>query len=148
VGEAEVQPFVPLIFRRVQIMVLLLLTHSVPNLVASFVPPNIVTFNKDSHHDIPAHKGKKNFVSLPIEGCIISSVYLTSKQRLAPEPNTQMQRNPESARKRTLEEMIEPAWQIMLYNALPTVRVRTEPELRETRLTITETKSGNPRFCE
>lgn len=31
--------------------------------------------------------------------------------------------------------MMDPAWQIMLYTALPTVRVRTEPALREIKLT-------------
>lgn len=35
----------------------------------------------------------------------------------------------------TLEAMMEPAWQIMLYTALPTVRVRTEPAFREIKLT-------------
>lgn len=36
----------------------------------------------------------------------------------------------------TLDEMIAPAWQIILYTALPTVRVRTEPAFREIKLTI------------
>lgn len=35
----------------------------------------------------------------------------------------------------TFEEIIELAWQIMLYRALPTVRVRTVPALRDVRLT-------------
>jgi hypothetical protein len=37
---------------------------------------------------------------------------------------------------RTFEAMIELAWQIMLYKALPTVLVRTEPALRDVRLTV------------
>lgn len=47
----------------------------------------------------------------------------------------------------TLEAMIEPAWQIMLYTALPTVRVRTEPAFREIKLTkrrvMLETETTN-----
>lgn len=39
-------------------------------------------------------------------------------------------------RKRTLDEMIAPAWQIILYTALPTVRVRTEPAFRDIKLTV------------
>lgn len=37
----------------------------------------------------------------------------------------------------TFEAIIELAWQIILYKALPTVLVRTVPALREVRLTET-----------
>lgn len=38
---------------------------------------------------------------------------------------------------RTLEDITELAWQIMLYKALPIVLVLTEPAFREVRLTAT-----------
>ncbi len=38
--------------------------------------------------------------------------------------------------------MTELAWQIILYKALPIVRVRTEPALRDTRLTRTDVIFG------
>lgn len=55
---------------------------------------------------------------------------------LVTNPSKSMKSDTGRIGERTLDEMIAPAWQIILYTALPTVRVRTEPAFREIKLTI------------
>lgn len=135
VGKSEVQSFVALIFCCAQVMVFLLGAHSIPNLFTCLVSPCIVDLDEDSEHDVPCHNCKKNLVSLSVVGLIIRSVNL-KEPMLVTDSSKSMKSDTGRIRKRTLDEMIAPAWQIILYTALPTVRVRTEPAFREIKLTI------------
>lgn len=123
----KIQPFIPLVLRCPQIVVLLLGTHRIPDPVARIVPPNVVDLDEDCHDNVPGHKRKENLVSSPIVGFVVLAIDLLelAMPRKVYWSNCVL----------TFEEIIELAWQIMLYTALPTVRARTVPALRDVRLT-------------
>lgn len=51
--KTEVESLVTLVLRGLDVVVLLVDRHRVPNLVSGFVPPHKVAFDEDRHHNIP-----------------------------------------------------------------------------------------------
>lgn len=72
----KIQPFIPLILRRPQVVVLLLGTHRIPDPVSRIVPPNVVDLDEDCHDNVPGHKCKENLVSSSIVGFVVLAIDL------------------------------------------------------------------------
>lgn len=75
-SKPKVQPFIPLILRRPQIVILFLRTHRIPGPVSRIVPPNVVDLDNDRHDNVPGHKRKKDLVSSSIVGFVVLAIDL------------------------------------------------------------------------
>jgi hypothetical protein len=69
-------PLVPFIGSSLKIVVLLLLCHHTPLLVAFVVPPHIVILSPNDECEVPRHEPEQNLVAAAVERLIIVSVDL------------------------------------------------------------------------
>ena len=77
VGKPEVQSLVSFVLGCRQVVVFLFRAHVIPCLFALLVSPDVVSFDKYGHNDVPCNKGKKNLVTPPVVGLVICSVDLS-----------------------------------------------------------------------
>lgn len=80
VSKPEIQPLVPLFFRRPEVVFLILQGHRIPNSRARLIPPHVVTLNEDSHDYVPANDGKEDLIPPPIEWFIFFAVNLAREK--------------------------------------------------------------------
>jgi hypothetical protein len=73
-GESKIQPFIPLVLRRGDILQSLLITHTSPYPVSITIPLHIIHFCSQVQEYIPHHQAKDNGIPAMIQRCVVSSV--------------------------------------------------------------------------
>ena len=89
-------------------MIFLLCAHGIPTLVAFFISPDIVVFDKNGHRHVPPHNRKEYLVPSPVIGFIITSVDLLL-EKIKSNSTSSRKSHDKSIGKRTLDAMILPA---------------------------------------
>lgn len=72
----KIQPFIPLVLRRPQVIILLLKAHGIPDSVTRLVPPDIITLDEDGHDHVPGNQCKEDLVSSTVVRLIVFAVNL------------------------------------------------------------------------
>ena len=70
----KIQPLIPLILRRGQIVLLLLITHVLPDLIPIRIPLHIVVFNANNYHDIIRQDAQQDLVAPAIQRLVVVAV--------------------------------------------------------------------------
>lgn len=74
-SEPEVQATITLILRRRQILCLLLRGHSIPNLIALLVPPDVVQLRaRVENAQVDAGDGDEDTVSASVPRCVVLTI--------------------------------------------------------------------------
>lgn len=128
-SKPEVESLVAFVGGRLQVMNSLLSTHCVPELVTLVVLDNVVSFREDEDTDIPCEYAQQDLVSAVVERRVICSVYLRGDDGREPVLWLALQRNSNA---QSVERTYCTA---ILYSEEPTVRVRTDPALRDVKPT-------------
>lgn len=123
--KSKVEPLVALVFGGPQVFVPLFERHSTPDLFSPIVAPFVVELDGKYEEGRPRDYTQEHFVACSVVRGIVGAVDLGNL--LAPS----RKRQEREVQILTLEEIMLPACTVILYRADPTVRVRTEPALRE-----------------
>lgn len=74
VRKPEVQPLAPLVLRRSKILVLFVLAHGPPDVVAPLVPPHVVALDQNGSHGVPGNDPQDCPVSSAVDWGVVFSV--------------------------------------------------------------------------
>lgn len=79
--EPEIQPLIPLVLRRLQIRLLLILAHASPNIIPSLVHPDVVQLRANKDGKIPRADCDEDFITPTVQRLVIVAVDVLADNR-------------------------------------------------------------------
>lgn len=74
--KSEIQSLISVVFRRLEMVVLLILAHTIPDEIPRFILANVVNFDEPGHQNVQRDYAEQDFVSSSVIRCVTFAVDL------------------------------------------------------------------------